>query len=68
MESLWVVLPGLACVAMMLVICLPMMMNRNNKGTGEASPSNEDVAALREEIALLRAERSLDGARERVDG
>lgn len=60
----WLVtaLPALACGAMMLVICVPMLLNRN-KGTNEAA-SQEDVAALREEIALLKAERALDGTKD----
>ncbi|MGH2752990.1 MAG: hypothetical protein ACRDLB_01025 [Actinomycetota bacterium] len=57
----WLVtaLPALACGAMMLVMCVPMLLRRN-KATSEAA-SEEDIAALREEIALLKAERALDG-------
>lgn len=57
----WLVtaLPALACLGMMLVMCVPMLMNRKH-GSQEGA-SKEDVAALREEIALLKAERALDG-------
>ncbi len=54
----FLIAPALACGAMMLVMCVPLLLNRN-KGTSEAA-SQEDVAALREEIALLKAE-ALDG-------
>jgi hypothetical protein len=66
MEWLLIVLPGVACGAMMLAMCLPMM--RHQRGGNKAeSASKEDVAALREEIARLRAERAL-GGKERIDG
>lgn len=60
----WVLtaLPALACGAMMLVMCVPMLLNCN-KGTSEAA-SQEDVAAIREEIALLRTGRALKGAQD----
>lgn len=67
METLIVLLPALACGAMMLFICIPMMRNMH-KGHGESedSASREEVAALREEIATLRAERALAEDRETV--
>ncbi len=65
MEWLWVGLPALACGAMMLAMCLPMM--RQHRGNDAESASKEDVAALREEISRLRAERALSD-KERVDG
>lgn len=58
----WLVtaLPALACLGMMLVMCVPMLMNR--KHDSHEGASKEDVAALREEIALLKAKRALDGS------
>lgn len=66
MEWLWVALPALACGAMMLAMCLPMMRHQRGANNAE-SASKEDVAALREEIARLRAERALAG-KEGIDG
>jgi len=68
MEWLWVALPGLACAAMMLVICIPMMRNMH-KGHGESddSATRQEVAELREEVARLKADRALS-ERETVDG
>lgn len=59
-------LPSLACVAMMVVICIPMLLNRKH-GRDDQAASKEEVAALREEITRLRAERAL-GDKESVDG
>ncbi len=58
MEWLWAAVPALACGAMMLVMFVPMFMNRKGNNGPEAA-SKEDVAALREEIARLRAARAL---------
>lgn len=59
MEWLWVYLPALACAAMVLVICLPMMRKMSGGHTEKESASREEVAELREEVARLRAERAL---------
>lgn len=66
MQWLWAAVPALACGAMMLVMFVPMFMNRKNNNGAEAA-SKEDVAALREEISRLRATRALED-RERVGG
>ncbi len=55
-------LPGLACAGMMLLVCLPMLMNRRH-GSDEGV-SKEDVAALREEVARLKAERTVSGSKD----
>lgn len=69
METLVAYLPAIACGAMMLFICIPMMRNMHKgHGQSEDSASPEEVAALREEVARLRAERSLAEDRETVDG
>jgi hypothetical protein len=66
MEWLLIALPGLACAAMMLAMCLPMM--RHHRGGNDAErATKEDIAALREEVARLSAERAL-ADKERVDG
>ena len=49
-------LPALACAAMMLVICVPLLMHRRTD-SGDAA-SKQEVEALRVEIARLRAERT----------
>ena len=66
MRGLIAALPAVACLGMMLVMCVPMLMNRR-KGSNEAA-SPADVAELREEIARLKAERVLAGDKESLDG
>ncbi len=68
MEWLLVYVPALACVGMMLVICLPMMRKMSGGHSDEAGASSEEVAELREEVARLRAERALDAQREVTHG
>jgi hypothetical protein len=61
MRTLVSLLPALACVGMMLFICLPMIRGRHKSPTEEA-PTREEVAALREEVARLREEeRAVEG-------
>lgn len=55
MEWLWIGLPALACGAMMLLICVPMMMGRKH-GHDDSTVSKEEVSQLREELAQLRGE------------
>ncbi len=64
MRTLLVLLPALACGAMMLV-CARMMAGR---GDHAAPPAEEQLAELREEIARLHAERMLGDRKERIDG
>ncbi|MDP9069200.1 MAG: hypothetical protein M3N53_12760 [Actinomycetota bacterium] len=59
MEWLWAAVPALACGAMMVVMFVPMFMNRKANNTGDAV-SKEDVAALRVEVARLRAAQVLE--------
>lgn len=63
MEWLWTSLPALACGAMMLLVCVPMMMGRKHGGD-ESSASKEEIAALREEVAHLRVERDADPSKD----
>lgn len=57
MRTLVSLLPALACVGMMLFMCLPMMRGRRrNSKTLEEASIREEVAALRIEVARLRQE------------
>ena len=55
MQWLWAALPALACAAMMLLICVPMMMGHKHKNDSDGA-TPEDLKALREELAALKAE------------
>jgi hypothetical protein len=69
LRTLVTYLPALACGAMLLLVCIPMMRNMH-KGPGESedTASRQEIAELREEIARLKAERALEDASETVDG
>jgi hypothetical protein len=56
-------LPVLACGAMMLLVCVPMLLGRKHGGREQADTS-QAVAALHEEISRLRAERTADVGRD----
>lgn len=60
-------LPALACGAMMLLICVPMLLRRKHDHA-EPSASQQEVAELRDEISRLKAERALEGKPEALDG
>ena len=66
MEWLWTALPALACGAMMLLICIPMMRGRKH-GHDDSTVSREEVSQLREELAQLRRESapSVEGSDQR---
>lgn len=66
MRSLIAYLPLIACGAMMLLICIPMMFGRKH-GSGDAGATQQDVAELHEEIARLKAERT-DNRSEALSG
>jgi hypothetical protein len=69
LRTLVAYLPAIACGAMMLFICIPMMRNMHKgQREGEDAATNEELAALREEVARLRAGRALAEEREAVDG
>lgn len=58
MESLLLYVPALACLFMLLVICIPMMRRMSGGDRDEQRSSSDEVAELREEVALLREERA----------
>lgn len=68
METVLSYLPAIACGAMMLLICIPMMRNMHKGRDSDDAVSREEVAELREEIARLKAERTLSETKETVDG
>lgn len=69
METLITYLPAIACGAMLLFICIPMMRNMHKShGDSSDSETRREIAELREEIARLRAERALEDVSESVDG
>ncbi len=68
MRSLAVYLPALACGAMMLLICVPMLLGRNHNQPTDQGVSQQDVGELREEIARLKAERALEDKSGALDG
>jgi hypothetical protein len=67
MRSLVVYLPALACGAMLLLICVPMLLGRKNH-SGNQGASEQEIAQLREEIARLKSERALDDKAQAYDG
>ena len=68
MRSFAVYLPAIACAAMMLLICVPMLRGRKHDPGAEAGASREEVVELREEIARLKSERSREQTSEVVNG
>ena len=68
MRSLAGYLPAIACGAMMLLICVPMLLGRKHHHGADAGASREEVAELRDEIARLKSERSREETSEVVNG
>lgn len=68
LRTVLIYLPALACVAMMAVICIPMMRSMHKDGDGEDSAVRREIGELREEIARLKAEGFLEDQREPIDG
>ncbi|MGH2690378.1 MAG: hypothetical protein ACRDKW_16455 [Actinomycetota bacterium] len=72
MRTLLAYLPGLFCLAMVLLVCGPMLLRRaRGQGCEPSAPpaaTAEEVAELKEELARLRAELALRQGREPVDG
>jgi len=60
MDALFGWLPLIACAAMMIVVCIPMIKSMHKGNDGNTNPETKrEIAELREEIARLRAERSI---------
>ena len=69
MRTLVAYLPALACGAMMLLICVPMLLGRRRRNQPpDRAASQQEVAELRHEISRLKAERALDNKTEALDG
>jgi hypothetical protein len=63
LETVLTYLPAVACGAMMLLICIPMMRNRHKGHDGSADTDQQkEIAELREEIERLKADSSIEGA------
>ena len=70
MRTIATYLPAIACGAMLLFMCIPMMRTRHRKPDGESTDvaTRSEVAELREEITRLKAEHALSKQEESVDG
>ncbi|MDQ3661927.1 MAG: hypothetical protein M3454_12885 [Actinomycetota bacterium] len=68
MRTLVVYLPALACGAMMVLVCVPMMFGRKHNRSSNQGVSQQEVAELRNEISRLKGERALDDKTEALDG
>lgn len=62
MRTILLYLPAVACLAMMAVICIPMMRNMGKRHEHHSGPTDvsEEVPALREEVARLKTERAIE--------
>jgi len=65
MRTLVAWLPVLACGAMMLVVCVPMLLGWTRRSHSKEASSHEEVAALQEEVARLKEE--LEQSRRTLD-
>ena len=68
MRSIATYLPALACGAMLLLVCVPMLLGRKHNHAGGESASQQEVADLREEISRLKAEWALTDRSEALGG
>lgn len=61
METLLSYLPAIACGAMMLLVCVPMMkmMHKEDSESADAEPQQK-IAELREEVRRLKLQSSVD--------
>jgi hypothetical protein len=60
-RTLLTYLPAIACLAILLVVCLPMLMKRDGHDSDEVAQLREEVARLRTELAVRDAPVSIDG-------
>jgi len=68
LRTLVAYLPALACGAMMLLICVPMLFGRKQNRSSDQGATQQEVAELRHEISRLKAERALEDKTEAFDG
>ena len=68
MRSIATYLPALACGAMLLLVCVPMLLGRKHHHANDESASQQEVAELREEISRLKAEWALTDRSEAPGG
>lgn len=72
MRALVIYLPALACLAMMAVICIPMLLSHRKRNDSNLTDQETDpeIAELREEVAVLKARLALDddASSETLDG
>lgn len=69
MRTVAAYLPAVACGAMMLFICIPMMRNMHKTdGTSDQPDIQREIGELRDEVARLKAERALEDKSEIVHG
>ena len=70
MRTIATYLPAIACGAMLLFMCIPMMRAMHRKPDGESTDvaTRAEVVKLREEIDRLKAQRGLAEEAETVDG
>lgn len=68
MRTIATYLPAIACGAMMLLICIPMMRNMNKTHGSDDSEARREIGELREEVARLKAERVQDDKAEALNG
>lgn len=61
LRSLAVYLPALACGAMLLLVCVPMLLSRKQTQSSEQNAQQREIEELRQEISRLKAERVLEG-------
>jgi hypothetical protein len=60
LETVLSYLPAIACGAMLLLVCIPMMRNKH-KGRDDSADTNsqKEIAELRDEIQRLKSESSI---------
>lgn len=69
MRTIAAYLPAVACGAMMLFICIPMMRNMHKTDATSDQPDiQREIGELRDEVARLKAERALEDKSETVHG
>lgn len=61
MRTIVAYLPAVACAAMLLFMCIPMMRNMHKDERSEDAETRTELAQLRDEISRLKAGRSSVG-------